>query len=87
MRVTCQRCGAQIFLKQTGYNTIDAAMVNRHSFYDKFEPMPNGWEINHIAHGWLCPQCIEQFSKIFNEYMQSANAFMQGGHTDDQSTT
>ena len=70
MRVTCQRCGAQTFRKQTGYNTIDAAISNRHSFYDVFEPMPQGWEIKHAAHGWLCPQCVVLFNNAINGFMR-----------------
>ena len=42
MRVTCKRCGTNVFMKQTGYNNIDAASKNRHSFLDQFEPMPDG---------------------------------------------
>lgn len=70
MRVTCQRCGTQTFRKQTGYNNVDAAICNRHSFYEEFEPMPDGWEIKHAANGWLCPQCVEVFNETINKFMQ-----------------
>jgi hypothetical protein len=60
-RITCQLCGKQIFLLQTGYNTVDAAIKDRHSFYDVFEPVPEGWNIKHDAGGWLCPECNERY--------------------------
>lgn len=62
MRVTCQRCGAQTFRQQTGYNNVDAAIRNRHSFYDQFEKMPEGWAIKHDMGGWLCPECIKTYN-------------------------
>ena len=79
MRVTCQRCGVQIFRKQTGYNTVDAAIENRHSFLDVFEPMPEGWKIEHKANGWLCPQCAEMFNGIVQKFMAETQEFMNGG--------
>ena len=79
MRVTCSRCGTQTFRKQTGYNSVDAAIANRHSFLDQFEPMPNGWKIRHEVGGWLCPECNDSFDSIVKEYMASAQKFMEGG--------
>ena len=78
MRVTCQRCQTQIFRKQTGYNTLDAAMANRHSFLDVFEPMPEGWKINHELGGWICPKCSEQFDAIILKFKTETEAFMRG---------
>lgn len=74
MRVTCQRCGKQIFLKQTGYSSADAAMRNRHSFYDQFEPMPAGWKVKHDANGWLCPVCVKLFDRAIKEFMGKGDA-------------
>lgn len=62
MRVTCQVCGFQTFRRQTGYNTVDAAARNRHSFLDQFEPMPEGWAVKHDMGGWLCPECIKEYN-------------------------
>ena len=70
MRVTCQRCQTQIFRKQTGYNTIDAASANRHSFLDEFEPMPEGWKIKHECGGWLCPGCAEAYERVIKDFME-----------------
>lgn len=67
-RTTCQCCGAQTFQKQTGYNTGDAAVSNRHSLLDQFEPMPKGWVINHNLGGWVCPKCEEEFSGMAESF-------------------
>lgn len=67
MRVTCQRCGEQTFMKQTGYNNMNAASANRHSLLDQFEPMPEGWKI--ISNiGWCCPECVEEYNSIINAF-------------------
>lgn len=78
MRVTCQRCGVQTFRKQTGYNNMDAASANRHSFLDVFEPMPEGWKLEHKANGWLCPRCAEMFASVVGEFLKKTEAFMRG---------
>lgn len=68
MRVTCQRCGYQIFLRQTGYNSVDAAIANRHSFYDVFEPMPEDWRIVHDLGGWVCGECHRGYARLLEHY-------------------
>ena len=68
MRITCQRCDKQVFRKQTGYNTIDAAIENRHSMLDQFEPEPEGWEIKHDLGGWLCPECMRKYNQMIENF-------------------
>lgn len=68
MRVTCQHCGTQTFQKQTGYNNIDAAITNRHSMLDQFEPMPEGWSIKHDLGGWFCPECIKKYNQVIENF-------------------
>ena len=70
MRVTCQRCGKKIFRKQTGFNSADSAVRNRHSFYDEFEPMPDGWKVKHDCGGWMCPDCVGLYEKTMSEFMK-----------------
>ena len=70
MRVTCKRCRTQVFGKQTGYNNIDAALKNRHSFLDQFEPIPDGWKIKHDCGGWLCPECMEKYNDMINSFKE-----------------
>lgn len=67
-RITCQICGKQIFLAQTGYSNIDAARDDRHSFLDNFEPIPEGWEIKHDLGGWLCPSCTENYTCMLKKF-------------------
>ena len=71
MRITCQKCGTQVFRKQTGYNTIDAAIENRHSMLDQFEPLPEGWEIKHDLGGWLCPECMQKYNQMIENFKVS----------------
>lgn len=68
MRVTCQRCGTQVFRKQTGYNTVDAAIKNRHAMIDQFEAMPEGWQIKHDLGGWCCPNCIAEYNLMVEKF-------------------
>ena len=68
MRVTCQRCGVKVFRKQTNYNSVDAAIRNRHSFYDEFEKMPEGWQIKHDLGGWCCPKCINEYKLMIENF-------------------
>lgn len=72
-RITCQICGNQIFLAQTGYNTMDAANNDRHSLYDIFEPVPEGWNINHNLGGWVCSFCNVKFSRIIEKFKSELN--------------
>lgn len=74
VRVTCQRCGVQVFRRQTGYNSLDAAMANRHSLLDQFEPMPEGWRIKHDLGGWCCPKCIEEYNLMINNFKNNAQS-------------
>ena len=60
MRVTCNCCGCQIFRCQVGYNNVNAAIANRHSFCDVFEPLPEDWHIVHDLGGWVCGRCYKE---------------------------
>lgn len=50
IRVTCQKCGKQIFRKQIKI--------------DEFESMPKGWKKNLYSHnyGWWCPDCVKEYT-------------------------
>lgn len=39
--VTCDRCGAEIFLRTTGEGEADGGYTR----WNKFEPYPEGWEL------------------------------------------
>lgn len=67
MRVTCQHCHKQVFRAQTGYNSLDAMSANRHSFFDEFEPMPEGWKVKPEL-GWCCPNCVKEFELFLKKF-------------------
>lgn len=50
IRVTCQKCGKQIFRPKISI--------------DEFEPMPKGWKINKDFYnpGWWCSECIREYT-------------------------
>lgn len=68
LRVTCQRCRAQTFQKQIGYNNNNAALANRHSLLDQFEAIEDGWKIKHDLGGWCCPNCIAKYNEIIKNF-------------------
>ena len=72
MRVTCQRCGTQVFGKQIGYNNVDAAIANRHSLLDQFEKMPEGWQVKHDLGGWCCPNCITEYNLMIEKFKSTS---------------
>ena len=69
MRVTCQLCGNEIFMKQIGYNNVNAAIANRHSMLDQFEPIPDGWKNERDLGGWCCPKCKEKYKQMIKDFM------------------
>lgn len=64
---TCDRCGAQIFLKLTGKQDFDGGYSSR----DTFEAEPAGWEYERVAgtHRHLCPACAEEWEKLGRDFM------------------
>lgn len=67
MYITCQGCGKHLFLRQIGYNSVDAALKNRHSFYDVFETVPQDWKIK-CDLGWVCPQCAKDYELMIEDF-------------------
>lgn len=67
---TCDRCGAQVFLKYTGTDTLDGGYTK----LDKFEDAPDGWGCCKVGREYrtLCPACAERWGEI-------GIAFMAGG--------
>lgn len=81
---TCQICGAQIFLKWTGEDTMDGGWTH----IDRYEPYPDGWGLvavpKHIKdiggnayNGYLraCPTCYSRWEKVINEYFLRGTPF------------
>lgn len=77
--VTCDRCGAQVFLKTTGEGEADGGYTR----WNKFEPFPDGWDQAQIAREkanprqyarvWarLCPGCMAEWDKTMARYMDN----------------
>ena len=64
---TCDRCGAQIFLKYKGTDSLDGGYTKR----DNFEATPDGWDYCNVDHGYkaLCPACAKRWAEICTEFM------------------
>lgn len=50
VRVTCQRCGEQVFIRKISV--------------DEFESIPRGWKVNRDFYhrGWWCPKCVKNYT-------------------------
>lgn len=73
---TCDRCGAQVFLKTTGEGEADGGFTR----WNKFEPYPEGWDEVAVPksanasranayNSYLrtCPECTALWKKVINE--------------------
>lgn len=67
--LTCDRCGASVFLKYTGSKEFDGGFTTA-AF---FEDVPVGWESESIAgRKWalLCPKCHEQLKTVTDNFFR-----------------
>lgn len=64
---TCDRCGAQVFLKCTGENERDGGYTR----WNTFEDYPEGWEY-HSEVGRLCPDCNRKYEDMISEFRTGA---------------
>lgn len=77
--ITCDRCGATLFLKFLG--TEDGS--NYGGAYDKYDPLPDDWMYQTCA-GYMCPECAKQFKTFVNEFFNGKVApawQLKGGDT------
>ncbi|MBR5877911.1 MAG: hypothetical protein IKY91_00055 [Akkermansia sp.] len=61
---TCDRCGAQVFLRTTGDAVTDGGWTR----WNQFEPYPKGWD-QHTNVGRLCPACNAKYKTILGDFM------------------
>ena len=75
--VTCDRCGAEIFLKCTGEGETDGGYTR----WNEFEKLPDGWDLVAVPNsvGWtgygnaynmylqVCPECHKLWDEIVIE--------------------
>lgn len=64
---TCDRCGAQAFVRCTGEGEADGGYTR----WNKFEPL-DGWSINPDFKN-LCPTCTAQWNKLIEKFMTGMN--------------
>lgn len=60
--LTCDRCGARIFLKCTGEGEADGG----YSRWNNFEPAPKWRWISDI--GDVCPECVKDYADMLERY-------------------
>jgi ribosomal protein S27AE len=77
--VTCDRCGATVFLKRTGEGEADGGYTK----WDKFDKLPEGW--GYEKHKDLCPACNAVFEAFINAFM--AGGGEEGGAEDAADAT
>jgi len=65
---TCDRCGAQVFLKTTGDGEADGGFTR----WNKFEPYPEGWKFYHDV-GRVCPTCNEEYQHLLTDFLKKPN--------------
>lgn len=60
----CCRCGLTVFRKLTGEGVADGGFTR----WDKFEPLPEGWEWHHDT-GQLCAKCNVEYKDMIHNFM------------------
>lgn len=73
--ITCDRCGAQCFVKTTG----DTIMDGGYTRWNNFEPMPAGWGRDKVGEDYmtLCPECNAKWKALSDAFMREAAAFAE----------
>jgi hypothetical protein len=67
--VTCDRCGATVFRRCVGAGEADGGFTR----WDKFEPLPPGWELVAVpngegtAHLRVCPSCSALWRELLTK--------------------
>lgn len=63
----CDRCGEKVFSKTNGEGELDGGFTR----WNKFEPLPDGWEY-HGETGQLCPKCNEEYMSLIEKFNSGA---------------
>ena len=65
--LTCDRCGATVFLALEGQNYYDGG----YTVTDKFEKAPEGWKAWTVVDVYrtLCPECYSLWLKMCKEFL------------------
>lgn len=67
--VTCDRCGATVFLETTGDKEMDGGFTR----WNTFEPYPEGWEWAHDLDKRLCPECNKEYRELIRKFEEQKN--------------
>lgn len=65
----CDRCGEKVFSQCNGEGETDGGFTR----WNKFEPLPEGWESHYNGIGMLCPKCNKEYKKLIEKFKQEAN--------------
>ena len=60
--LTCDLCGATVFLKYVGDGEADGGLTK----WRRYEDRPDGWQTWHVTdviHSTLCPSCNERMQE------------------------
>ena len=63
-KITCDLCGAEIFVKTTGERELDGGYTR----YNLFEAA-EGWN-NTLEFGDICPECSIEYEKVQQEFKE-----------------
>ena len=71
--LTCDRCGAWIFLACTGEDVMDGGYTR----WNKFEPA-EGWDTI-TGVGNVCPECNQDFKELIDRFKKRPPRMKSGG--------
>lgn len=67
--VTCDRCGATVFLAKIGAVDRDGGFTR----YDTFEDEPEGWQYASDISCKLCPECNKEYRELIRKFKEQKN--------------
>lgn len=71
--VTCDRCGAEVFIKLIDSKELDGGF----SRVSKFEALPEGWKWYSALDADLCPTCSEEWLELEADFMNKKAHFLE----------
>lgn len=67
--LTCDRCGANTFLKHIGDKTLDGGYTK----FNRFEDKPEGWgSPRDVKYLDLCPLCYDVYKRTLEKFVTAA---------------
>lgn len=79
VKLTCNLCGATVFLARTGTEIIDGGYGGSNPTY---EQPPKGWNGAKVyGYGDLCPSCSESINRAIEKVISETRGSEQDGHS------